>query len=173
MNKWAVAAILVVCKSVMLLEGAAPNGNSREVQNQGNAQESVGSYDTPLTEKDKKNINYVIDTLSSKSMFSLLAVKSDLEAAGESTQHVNPLTHLQYIFSNPELKAKTKDIGNVPWNRYVGDFGDALQKAKDKGEINEEILKKFAKKVNVDYDILKPLYEKGDWKKFMNTLRDS
>jgi hypothetical protein len=176
MKKLAVAAAVLIFSlgnSGMFLEGAASGSDSRQVQNHGNARQAAGDYDAPLTEEDKKNINYMINTLSGRSMFGLLAVKSDLEAAGEATDHINPLTHLQYIFSDPELKAKTKNIGRVAWKRYVSDFGDALSQAKEEGKINDEILKEFAGKVNVSYDVLKPLYDEEDWTKFMNTLRDS
>lgn len=102
-----------------------------------------------------------------------MGLKKKLEAVGKETNTINPLTHLQYIFSNSGLKAKTKNIGKVPWNRFVKDFGVTFNLALQENKINDQTLREFAQKVNVSYDVLKPLYDKRDWSKFINTLRDS
>lgn len=131
----------------------------------------IDDYDKPLTEEDKKNIHYIINTLSSKSMFGLLGVKKDLEEAGKKTNHINPLHYLAYIFSNPSLKAKTKHFPKVAWKRYVRDFAKSLNDAMDREKITDENIKDFSKKVGISCDVIKPLVEKRDWPQLMKILR--
>ncbi|NGX58571.1 MAG: hypothetical protein K940chlam3_01478 [Chlamydiae bacterium] len=136
-------------------------------------QKIIGDYFAPLCEAEKQNIVYIITTLSGKTTLGLLLYKKKLEVAGENIDHVHPLRHLGFVFSNQDLTQKTKIIGRVPWNRYVNGFGSPLHLALLQGKLNREVLEDFSKTVNIDVEVIEPMVKKQDWQALVNTLRNS
>ena len=84
-------------------------------------------YNAPWTEEDKQDISYIINTLATKSGFSLLFEKNKLERAGKSTIHANTLQMLTYIFSDPELKIAVKQISGTAWQRFSKETAESLE----------------------------------------------
>lgn len=132
----------------------------------------IGDYSKPLTEAEKQNINYIITTLSEHSMFGLYKYQEKLEEAGAQIEHVHPLRHLGYVFSTPDLIAKTQRIQRYPWKRYARDFRKPLTLAVKQGKLDQSVLDDFAKRVNINVEILQPYVQQGDWINFVDTLRN-
>jgi len=135
-------------------------------------EKSIGEYSKPLTDTEKAKIDFIITTLSDHSTLGLMMYRKQLEAAGESIDHVHPLRHLGYVFSNPNLTSRTYKIGRVPWKRYVKDFGKPLTLALKQGKLDQSVLDDFSKAVNIDVKTLEPYVQQRDWPGFVNTLRN-
>lgn len=132
----------------------------------------IRDYSAQLTPEEKQDINYIITTLSGRSTLGLLLYKKKLEEAGKRVDHLNPLSHLGYVFSNPELTAKAKKIDRVAWNRYVNGFKIPLHLAYKQGKLNQQVLEEFAKQININVHILEPYIQNQDWKGFVNAIRN-
>ena len=72
-------------------------------------------YTTPISSDEKKQINYVIETLGNSSLIAIARMSSALEKAGKEVDHIHPLQFLGYIFSNEKLKAAMHSIRDRGW----------------------------------------------------------
>lgn len=143
-----------------------------EQKQQNGAEKAFESYDTPLTEQDKKNITFIISTLSGKSSVQLMFKKSALEKAGDEVEHVHPLKFLAFVFSSDSLKEQAKNITGVPWSRFSGDMSKSLSDAAKGGQMSEETVKQFAKAVGMDVSVIEPLIKEQQWKQLVNTVKE-
>jgi len=141
---------------IMLLAGSEPGSD----------------YNTPLTQKDKENLSYLINTLSSHSGPGLLFYKNELERRGMQTDHIHALQRLGYIFSDPKLAKETKDIGRGPWRRFARGFGKSLAKEYKEGNLSPEVVKDFANRIGADPSVIDRFVQNQDWEGLMNYLRD-
>jgi len=132
----------------------------------------IADYSKSLTDKEKQDITFIITTLSEHSLIGLWGYEKDLKAAGAQLEHVHPLRHLGYVFSTPDLTAKTQKIDRYPWKRYARDFRKPLGLALKQGKMDQAVLEDFSKRVGIDKEILQPYVDKQDWVGFVNTLRN-
>ncbi len=129
-------------------------------------------YNAPLSDAEKHDISYIINTLATKSDFSLMFEKSNLEKAGSRISNVNSLQMLTYIFSDPQLKTSVKKISGIPWKRFSKETAESLEKESHVGNITEANLQDYYTKIGVSSDLLDPLAKDEKWEKFINSSRD-
>ncbi len=131
----------------------------------------IGPYSKTLTQEDKAEISFIIDTLSSHSVLGLWGYEKKLKEAGAKVEDVHPLRHLGYVFSMPELASKTKKIASFPWKRYVKGFEKPLNLAVKQGKMGPDVIDDFAKKVGMSPETVQGYVDKGDWSGLINALR--
>lgn len=129
-------------------------------------------YYAPLSDYDKENIRYIINTLSHNSTFALMFHKSSLEKVGARTGGIHPLKYLGFIFADPDLKGQVKNIGRTPWSRFKKDFGVSLGKAVTRKNLNDDMVEDFVKTVGIELSKVKPLIADQRWLEFMSALVD-
>lgn|GEM_PF-2299337 len=126
----------------------------------------------PLTDQERQAINYVFTTLSENSSFGLLFHKSELERVGRSFDNVNPYIFLEYIFTDPKMKAAIPKISPMVWRRFVRDYGKRLDRAKRDGELNKEETIAFANKMGFTPEEIEYLVEGDRWNQLFQILID-
>ncbi len=130
------------------------------------------AFTEPLTQAEKQNIQYIINTLSSKSVFQLVFFRKKLQKAGDNVDHVHPLRFMAYVFSDPKLKSEVKRIPSMPWNQFVQDMVKSFDSAASRGEMKQSYIEDFAKKVGVNPQMIEPALKEHRWRVFMNEMRN-
>lgn len=133
---------------------------------------SKRDFEAALSDNEKRDISYIVTTLARKSAVSLLFYKKSLEEAGDRVAHVHPLKFLGFIFTDSDLKKLVKEIKGTPWNRFSGDMGESLRKAYVRQNLSEEYLHEFTEEIGIDYSLVKPYVDAGDWQGLINKVRD-
>ena len=128
------------------------------------------NYYRPLSDYDKENIRFIINTLSHNSTLALAFQRSSLVRVGARTANIHPLRYLGFIFSDPELKGQIKNISRTPWNRFVDDFGDSLSNAVSRDNITDNIVADFAETVGIAMKKISSSIASEQWWAFMQAL---
>ncbi|MCB1118441.1 MAG: hypothetical protein KDK65_00615 [Chlamydiia bacterium] len=129
-------------------------------------------YFAPLSSESEANISYIIDTLGSHSTLGLAFYSKSLNQAGNNVDFVHPLTFIGFIFSNPHLSQKAKQIASTPWSRFTKGVAGSFDRAAQRHNITPDMVTDFAKKVNIPEEEIEPLIAKRQWIPLMNTLRN-
>lgn len=133
----------------------------------------VRNYDAPVTNAEKKDIRYIVQSLADKSLFSLLRHKGSLEAAGDRINQVHPLRFLMCIFTDPELKRGVKDIykrGGWVWSDFIGGLNSSLEEESYRNNLRDDQVNDFAKVVGVNPNLIFPAIRKRHWTEFVVIL---
>jgi hypothetical protein len=129
-------------------------------------------YWAEITEEEKKEISYIITTLSTTSFIALALKEDSLKEAGDKVEHVHPLKFLRYIFMDPQLKQAVKKIQGTVWKRFSRDTARSLKQEAKLDNIKEPYLKDYSDSIGVDQKILQPSIQNKDWVEFINMSRD-
>lgn len=130
-------------------------------------------YQLPVSESEKKDITFILKTLAQKSLASLWSYKSQLEYAGDRIDHLHPLRFLECIFTDNELKVYIYNIkkrGGWVWSEFIKGFKDSLQEESDIGNLKDEFLKDFVKKIGVELSLVYGVAQQQKWEDFVKTL---
>ncbi|MFQ5729469.1 MAG: ubiquitin-like domain-containing protein, partial [Waddliaceae bacterium] len=128
------------------------------------------NYHKSLTPEEKKNLCYILKSLSQKSIPSLLSNKKQIENAGKRIDHVHPLKFLECVFTDEELKAYIHNIkkrGGMVWREFMKDFAGTLQAEFDIGNIKDPFLYEFANRVGIDISRIYFLAHACKWEEFV------
>lgn len=121
----------------------------------------------PITEEDKKIIDYIITTTAEGKWHELLRKKEKLEKRGDKIRHVHPFRFLQYVFSKPHLKnglRKIKDyqlmgMGGIKWKKFLNgsDKNGFVQKMKKEAQHNNlmQYVPGFSRSLNINADTVR------------------
>lgn len=128
-------------------------------------------YYNPSPE-DKQNIAYVVKTLANKNEISLLFYKNTIESSGAKVNHVHPLKFLQTIFTDEELKIGMRNIRrkSLVWKSFRDGIADSLTDETNNNNMLHEYLPLFASAVQVDINMIAPLYQQRNWCDFIEAL---
>lgn len=127
-------------------------------------------YFRPLTDYDKANIRYIINTLANNSTLALWSYQDSLERVGARTEGLHPLRYLGFVFSDPELKGQINSIGWTPWSRFVSRFSESLDSAAKRDNLTEAIILDFAKTVGLELSEIRPLIDGHQWAALFDAL---
>lgn len=127
-------------------------------------------YFTPLTAEEEQNIHFIISTLSTKSMLSLLRYRKQLETAGAKTDRVHPLRFWKEVLSNPSLKSGLPNIGSIPRKQLISDFAAAFASAQQKGLMKEVYVNDFCKSTGISKDLFNSYAERGNWNELLTSI---
>ena len=130
-------------------------------------------YWREVAKSEKKDMTYIITTLSQSSLLSIANERSSLKKAGQRIEHVHPLRFLCTIFSDEELKIGIKGIrerSSWIWDEFFSNFKDNLEKEDQKNNILSSHVKDLAKKIKIDSALIIPIINRKDWGQLILTL---
>lgn len=130
------------------------------------------SYNTPVSEKEKEIISYIVTTLANKPLHKIWGLKSTLESKGDKVDHVHPLRFLMCIYTDEELKVGMDNIMDRGW--VWGDFmkglSESLNDEMKNNNMEEGNIRDFANTVKINFDLINPLIQGKRWEDFVRTL---
>lgn len=137
------------------------------------------SFTLSISDQEKKDITYIISELGRASRmkfmkrYSYLAKEhASLDKAGDRIANVSVMQFLAFIFSESSLKEDMRamcDCDELPWKTMRKNTIKGLKTRHARGEIMPE-LEGFCAYVGVNYQKMKGLAEKGDWRGFLYAL---
>lgn len=128
-------------------------------------------YFASLTPKDEENIRFLITTLGSHAMVSLLYYKGQLEAAGDAIGDIHPLRVMAYIFSDPDLRLLSNRINRSVWGRFVKGWVKSFADSAKVNDFPPPYVENFAKVTGFPLKKANALIKKEQWAGLMNDLR--
>ncbi len=158
--------------ALMFFAGTIDAGHSEAPLHTGK-HPSARDFFVPLTPKEEADIRYIITSLSSKSLFSLLSYRRSLNETGDRVAHVHPLVFLGFIFSDDELKKAVKEIDGITWRRFVKGMGESLEKSAKRDNMEKKYVAEFAKEVGIKETLILPSIQNRKWFEFINVTRDN
>ncbi len=132
----------------------------------------VRNYLTPLTQKEKEDIAYIVNTLSDQPTPKLLFYKSSLNQAGDRINHVHPLNFMLVIFTDDLLKVKVRNIKRKGWvwKDFMAGIRNSMIEENAKNNIKPEFFFDFASKIGIDYSKIETPIAKANWDELVNVL---
>lgn len=132
------------------------------------------SYNHFVTDEEKAEISYIINTLSNTSYGKLLLLKGELETAGKQIDHLHPLRHLGAIFTDEQLKVGIRNMRKktMVWKSYVNGLTQTLGQEAQRGNVTETQLQDFAHTVAIDPAVVLKTFQDQRWKEFIEQLVD-
>lgn len=129
-------------------------------------------YNIPLTEANKRSIEYIIETLGNSSLISIAKQKSALHRAGSQITAIHPLRFLAFVFTEEKLKAAMHNMNGRAWvwKEFVDGLRGSMDEEAQRGNMTIEQVQDFAATVQLDPSLLYNLVVSGRWKDFILTL---
>lgn len=135
---------------------------------------SVGrNYDQPPTEQQKQDISYIVKTLGSASMPSLLKNKSSLKKAGDRIDQVHPLRFLEVLFSTEELKAAAHAVRKrttFVWGEFFDGLKNSLEEESRRNNMTDAQIIDFSHRVGIDPNKIRGAIQQHQWQQFYDIL---
>jgi hypothetical protein len=130
------------------------------------------NYHVPISKDEKKNISYIVKTLSNKSLVKLLSLKSSLKKVGDKVNHVHPLRFLMCIFTDEELKAGIHNISTRGWvwSDFMKGISGSLSDEANRNNLGPELVVDFSQKVGIDHNKVIHHVNERRWEEFVKTL---
>lgn len=127
-------------------------------------------FKASLTKEEKKDIQYLVNTLGMNSLVSITNNKSSLKRAGKRIDHIHPLRFLLYIFSDEEMKASMKAMEGRSWvwSEFIDNLVNSFNIEVDRDNMKPEFLREFCKKVNIDMNLIQSAVEQRRWESFVS-----
>lgn len=131
-------------------------------------------YLAPVSSKHKKDIYYIITTLSKESLIGIGTSMVSLKRAGSRIDHLHPFHFLLTIFTDEELKVGAhiiREKGGMAWDGFTNGITGSLKEESAKDNVLQYV-HDFAKKVKIDVDLILPALQQGKWIEFVHLLID-
>lgn len=133
--------------------------------------EPFRDYYAPVIEVEKRDIAYIVNTLSRATIFELPALVSDLQKAGDRISNLHPLKFLETIFTDKDLLVSIKKIKGIAWNRFYKNIADSLKEEVNRDNLKKEYAISFADILKIDSNIIVPLISNKQWKNLLTELK--
>jgi hypothetical protein len=131
-------------------------------------------YKIPVDKEERKDIAFIVNTLSKESLIDIGRARSTLKRAGSRIDHLHPFRFLMVVFGDEELKAGAhaiRDRGGWIWSGFLdGIMGSLKEEAKNKNLL--QFTSDFADHVKIDSELILPSLKDGNWRKFVDILID-
>jgi len=129
------------------------------------------NYDLALTEQNKTDIAFIVNSLANSSLIKLGIIKSKLEDAGDRLDPVHTLQFIACIFSNEELKASMQNLekSSYVWKKFIKGLSDSLT---EDDALNNVLVhaQDFANKVGIDVNLVLSSIKAGQWESLVKVL---
>jgi hypothetical protein len=137
-----------------------------------NSNATPRDYYKPVTQSERRDIDYVVRTLSTASWTSLLGAKSSLETAGDHIDNLHPLRFLSILFSDSKLKSGVHAIRDRKkiWKEFSSGIIDSLEQENKANNIKAEYVDDFAKLVKIDPAIIRGPIQNKQWDDLLELL---
>lgn len=132
----------------------------------------VRDYNHEVTAKEKKDLKFIIKTLSEASLASLWTQQKSLEKAGDRIDHLHPLRFLMTVFTDEELKVGLQNIRSRSWvwDEFFEGLSDSLATEKRKCNLTIPQIDHFASVLGLDPNLLYPSLNANRWCEFIDLL---
>lgn len=130
-------------------------------------------YNRSVTTLELEKIHFILKTLATKSLTSLLKYRSDLKRAGEIIDTVHPLQFLLVIFTDEELKVYIHNIkkrGKWVWKEFIKGLKKSLQDEFRQSNLTPEMVEDFAGQLQLPLYLIEELIAQGRWEEFVKVL---
>lgn len=114
------------------------------------------------------NIEYLIDTLATKTKVQLLWHAVELNRRGNELKSLHPLSFMLHVVQSETLTSKLGLMyENQPiWGRFWPTMSKSLQEWSDQGKITEDHASEFAQCSGLDREKTVTVIVSNDWDKF-------
>jgi len=125
-----------------------------------------------LSVQEMDDIRYIVRFLSDNHEIKILIHQSSLDSAGDRIFHVHPLAFLKFIFSDPELKVKVRNIKgkSLVWRHFIGGVKGSLSEEYHKNNLLPEHYEDLARHIGIKVNKLDHSIERADWDGLVNIL---
>lgn len=135
------------------------------------------NYSAIVTPSEKKDINYIVDTLANASLKNLWDQEDSLNRAGDRINHVHPLRFLMVVFTDEKLKVDIRNIrnrGGKVWRKFIKGLEESLLEESQRLDNNmkPEYIQEFAAIVKINPALLFPSAQALRWGEFVQILID-
>ncbi len=131
-------------------------------------------YNRALTKSEKKDLRYIINTLSRESLVKIGTENSSLTKAGERINNIHPLRFLLTVFSDEELKAGVHGIRNraVPWiwDKFLKGLTDSLKLEASRKNMLTAYVEDLSRNLELSPSLLYPIVDSEKWNELVETL---
>ncbi|MFY7843388.1 MAG: hypothetical protein ACOVOR_05180 [Rhabdochlamydiaceae bacterium] len=136
-----------------------PNKNSRSLD------------DLPMTDEDKSNIRYIVNTLGEKNLFKIALKKEKLERLGRKVRYIHPMKFLAFVLQDKKMRENLKKIKKNPfkWYKFKEGFGEKMKEERKNHTLYPYVLD-FSERLNVDSSKVKQYLDDKDWEGLLKFL---
>ncbi len=123
------------------------------------------SYEAGLTDKNREDIAFVVNTLGYNNWIAILRKKGKLDATKTRLITVHPFRFLECIFADERLKVGARNIrksGGPIWSGFMDGVIEGCGEESAKGNLNQYI-DQFAKSVKIDPVHIRDKVEAKNW----------
>lgn len=149
----------------------SPVGMEARMLVKASATSTPRDYYAPISPRQKKDLSYIVNTLSKSSLVSLMRQKRDLERAGDRINNIHPLRFLIAIFTDEELKV---GIRNIPkgwvWDDFMKGLRDSLNEEAGRGNMRVDCIEDFARVLEINMSSIMPAIQSRRWEELVSTL---
>jgi len=133
---------------------------------------AVRDFYTELSPKEQADIRFIVTTLSDNPTPKLLFHKSSLDHAGDRINHIHPLNFLGFIFSDPELKVKIRNIRSKSWvwKTFMSGLKSSLNEEFHRDNLLPDHYDEFTKNIGIEMRKLDHSASRARWDDMVNTL---
>ena len=125
-----------------------------------------------LSSKEQADIRYIVTTLSDNPTPKLLFYKTALDNAGDRINHVHPLLFLAFIFSDPVLKVKIRNIKSKSWvwKTFMNGLKNSLNEEYHLENLLPDHYDELSKSVGIHMQKLDHSVSQAKWDDMVNAL---
>lgn len=128
-------------------------------------------YELPLSEEDRRNIDFIISTLSQENLVQLTLSKKALEKKGKKIERVHPLRFIGYVLSHSELKQALRHIrkSSFKWDHVIHGFSRRMKEEKSHHNLHAHI-PGFSHQVGCSEELVHRYIQHKDWEGLVKAL---
>lgn len=133
------------------------------------------NYLAPVTDQDRADITYIVNTLGVGSLTKIAKSKSSLKRAGDRVNSVHPLRFLECVFTNQEAIVSMHAMVSRGWvyGEFFSGLRDSLEEESRRNNIPVEYVSDFANQLKIDFNVIYPEIQERRWSDLMSTLLKS
>lgn len=120
-----------------------------------------------ISDKDRKDIEYIVTSTGNKPVHELLSEKKSLNHAGDRVNHIHPLKFFMIVFSDEKMKVsmhKLQDRSSVILNPFIDGMGESFDQEAKAGNLKDEYIQEMAATLKVDAKVITPIIRANNWK---------
>jgi hypothetical protein len=133
--------------------------------------ETESYYQLPITDKEKRIIKIIVNTMAEKNILQLAFVKRSMEKKGKKIEHVHPMRFIGYILSSAELRSSLRTIkkSSFKWDAFIDGFSGRMKEEFANNNLYMYI-PGFCHQVGANPEEVTELIQKKDWEGFVKAF---
>jgi len=125
-----------------------------------------------LSVQEMDDIRYIVRYLSDNNEIKIFINQSHLDSTGDRIHHVHPLAFLKFVFSDPDLKVKVRNIKgkSLVWRGFIGGIKGSLNDEYYRNNLLSEHYEDMARHIGIKISELDHSIKRADWDELVNAL---